>query len=156
MRPKRLANGQKKQRRYYSGKKKAHTLKGQVVIDLASLQVLDIAFDSGRVHDIEVSRRRPPLLAQAASCLADKGYQGLDKEHPQVVTPFKAPKGGTLTPEQRQFNRLLSHYRIRVEHVIRSLKIFRILAGRYRNRRRRYGLRLSLIAGLYNHQLIHA
>ena len=126
------------------------------MIDLASLQVLDIAFDAGRIADIELSRRWPPRLAQADSCLADKGYQGLDKEHPNVVTPFKKPKNGQLTAEQRQFNRLLSKYRIRVEHVIRSLKIFRILAGRYRNRRRRYGLRLNLIAGLYNHQLINA
>ena len=40
-----------------------------------------------------------------------------------------------------------------VEHVIRSLKIFRILAERYRNRRKRFGLRFNLIAALYNHEL---
>ena len=40
-----------------------------------------------------------------------------------------------------------------VEHVIRSLKIFRILAERYRNRRRRFSLRLNLITGLYNYEL---
>jgi len=39
------------------------------------------------------------------------------------------------------------------EHIIRSLKVFRILAERYRNRRRRFGLRFNLIAALYNHEL---
>jgi hypothetical protein len=31
-------------------------------------------------------------------------------------------------------------------------KIFRILAQRYRNRRRRFGLRCNLIAALYNYE----
>ncbi|MCX5961626.1 MAG: IS5/IS1182 family transposase, partial [Cyanobacteria bacterium] len=29
----------------------------------------------------------------------------------------------------------------------------RILSSRYRNRRRRFGLRLNLIAGIYNYEL---
>jgi hypothetical protein len=37
-----------------------------------------------------------------------------------------------------------------VEHVIRRLKVFRILAGPYRNRRKRLGLRVNLIAAIYN------
>ena len=49
--------------------------------------------------------------------------------------------------------RCLSKERSVVEHVIRSLKIFRILAERYRNRRKRFGLRFNLIAALYNHEL---
>jgi hypothetical protein len=42
-----------------------------------------------------------------------------------------------------------------VEHVIRRLKIFRIFSSRYRNRRKRFGLRLNLIAGLLNYELAH-
>ncbi|MBD0310849.1 MAG: IS5/IS1182 family transposase, partial [Microcoleus sp. T1-bin1] len=40
-----------------------------------------------------------------------------------------------------------------IEHVNRRLKIFRILSERYRNRRRRFGLRFNLIAGIYNYEL---
>jgi hypothetical protein len=40
-----------------------------------------------------------------------------------------------------------------VEHVIGQLKVFRILQERYRNRRKRFGLRLSLMAGIYNYDL---
>jgi hypothetical protein len=35
---------------------------------------------------------------------------------------------------------------------LRTLKIFRILAEKYRNRRRRFGLRLNLIAGIINYE----
>ncbi|HET7117829.1 MAG TPA: IS5/IS1182 family transposase, partial [Hanamia sp.] len=38
-------------------------------------------------------------------------------------------------------------------HIIRSLKVFRVLAERYRNRRSRFGLRVNLIAGIYNYDL---
>ena len=39
------------------------------------------------------------------------------------------------------------------EHINRKLKIFKILADRYRNRRKRFSLRFNLIAGLYNYEL---
>jgi len=55
-----------------------------------------------------------------------------------------------LTKEQKAANRQLSSERFVVEHVIRSVKIFRILAERYRNRRKRFGLRFNLIAAIYN------
>ncbi|MGB7413468.1 MAG: hypothetical protein WA902_04590, partial [Thermosynechococcaceae cyanobacterium] len=48
-----------------------------------------------------------------------------------------------------------SRERIGVEHVNGRLKVFKILAQRYRNRRR-YGLRCNLIAALYNYELAGA
>ena len=54
---------------------------------------------------------------------------------------------------EKEYNRELAKQRIYIEHVIRCLKIFRILAQPYRNRRRRFGLRFNLIAGLYNRGL---
>jgi hypothetical protein len=63
---------------------------------------------------------------------------------------YKKSKLHPLTKEQKQENRQLSRERFLVEHVIRRLKIFRILAERYRNRRKRFGLRFNLIAALCN------
>ena len=85
--------------------------------------------------------------------LADSGYQGLDKLHAKSRTPRRKPRKGQLTDEQKQSNQELARRRVVVEHVIRSLKIFRILAERYRNRRQRFSLRFKLIAGLYNYGL---
>ncbi len=83
------------------------------------------------------------------------GYQGLEKEYKNAQTPTKKPKGAKLTKEQKQENRELARERIVIENVIRYLKIFRIVAEKYRNRRRRFGLRFNLIAGLYNFELNH-
>ena len=85
--------------------------------------------------------------------LADSGYQGLSKLQAKSQTPQKKPRQAQLTEAQKQSNRELARRRVVVEHVIRSLKIFRILAERYRNRRKRFSLRFNLIAGLHNYEL---
>ena len=58
-----------------------------------------------------------------------------------------------LDKSERQHNRSLARLRIVVEHVNRRLKIFRILAERYRNRRKRFGLRFNLISAILNFEL---
>ena len=85
--------------------------------------------------------------------LADKGYQGILKLHSKSFTPVKKRSGQTLTPNQKAYNRELSQARIKIEHVFAKLKVFRILSERYRNRRKRFGLRFNLIASLYNLEL---
>ena len=94
-------------------------------------------------------------IAENICLLGDAGYQGLQKIHENSQTPLKKPKGKLLSEEQCRANRQLSRRRILVENVIRHLKIFRIISERYRNRRRRFGLRFNLIAGLYNYEIGH-
>ena len=55
--------------------------------------------------------------------------------------------------EGKQWNREISSERVLNENVIGSLKRFRILSDRYRNRRRRFGLRFNLIAGIHNFEV---
>ena len=77
----------------------------------------------------------------------------MDKRHKNTEIPKKRSKKNPLTKEDKKENRKISASRVLVENVIRCLKIFRILSEKYRNRRKRYGLRLNLIAALYNFQL---
>jgi hypothetical protein len=143
----------KKQRTYYSGKKKRHTLKAQVVVNQSNGQIICTAFGKGRVHDFRLFKQhRVPMLPEQL-CLTDKGYQGIAKLHPSSCTPSKKPRKAKLDRFERQHNRLLSQLRVVAEHVNRRLKIFRILAERYRNRRRRFGLRFNLIAAILNFEL---
>ena len=65
----------------------------------------------------------------------------------------KKPKNGQLSALEKDYNRLLAKERILMEHVNRQLKIFKIFGDRYRNRRRRYGLRCNLLAAIYNYEL---
>ena len=67
--------------------------------------------------------------------------------------PHKNTKKNKLTKEQKEENRELSSVRILVENVIACVKKFKILSERYRNRRKRFGLRFNLIAGIHNFEL---
>ncbi len=86
-------------------------------------------------------------------CLADKGYQGIAKLHPNSCIPTKKPRKSKLDSSERQHNRNLARLRVVAEHINRKLKIFRILGERYRNRRKRFGLRFNLIAAIINFEL---
>jgi len=83
----------------------------------------------------------------------DSGYQGIEALHENALTPKKKPKKGKLTKSQKRYNRMLSSERVLVENVLSWLKRFHILTDRYRNRRKRFGLRFNLIAGIYNYEL---
>lgn len=123
------------------------------MIERASGRILATAFSAGKVHDFALFKQSRTALSPHTECLADSGYLGLAKCHANSRLPHKKSKLYPLTDEQKAENRRLAKERFVVEHVIRSLKIFRILAERYRNRRKRFGLRFNLIAALYNQEL---
>lgn len=64
--------------------------------------------------------------------------------------PKKRRKGKALTKEEKQGNHAIATERVLNENVIGCLKRFKILSDRYRNRRKRFGLRFNLIARIYN------
>ncbi|MCA2878179.1 IS5 family transposase [Microcystis sp. M051S1] len=143
----------KKQKSCYSGKQEYHTLKSQVVADQKSEQVICVRCEKGIVHDFRLWKESKIRLNKEIEILGDKGYQGIQKIHQNSQIPHKKKKKEKLSKEQKKANRQLSQRRIVIEHIHRRLKIFRILSSRYRNRRRRFGLRLNLIAGIYNYEL---
>ena len=140
----------KKQKSHYSGKKKCHTQKAQVIVNQTTLEIMVTAFSRGRKHDFRLFKESYAGIHKEIVCLADSGYQGLKKIHQNSETPVKKSKKRPLTKAEKERNRTLSKKRIACEHVIGKLKIFRILKDRYRNRRKRFGLRFNLIAALYN------
>ena len=113
-------------------------------------------FGKGRRHDFHVFKTSAIHLHPETESLQDSGYQGIERYHANSYVPIKRPSKGRLTQSERAYNRALSQERIGIEHINRHLKIFRILASRYRNRRRRYGLRCNLIAAIYNYELLGA
>ena len=117
------------------------------------MQIIATAFANGSTHDFRLFKKSKTVMAYQVLCLADAGYQGLADLHTNSQTPKKKSKHHPLTEEQKAANRELARQRIFVEHVIRKVKIFRILSERYRNRRKRFALRFNLIASLYNLEL---
>jgi hypothetical protein len=85
--------------------------------------------------------------------VVDSGYTGIKKLQSTSVLPKKRTKGKPLTKEEKQMNRNIASERVLNENVIGRLKRFKILSDKYRNRRKRFGLRFNLIAGIYNWEI---
>jgi DDE superfamily endonuclease len=75
---------------------------------------------------------------------------GLQKLHGKTTMPQKRRKKNPLSKQAKQANRHISKDRVPAEHVIACIKRFKIVSDRYRNRRKRFGLRFTLIAAAYN------
>ena len=144
---------QKKQRRFYSGKKKRHTIKAQILADARTLRIYSVRFAPGSMHDYALLKASGLPLSSRIELLADKGYVGIKSLHLNSTVPTKASKRKPLTEDDRRLNAEISMRRLPIEHINRALKRWRILSGRYRNKRRRFGLRFSLLCGIYNFQL---
>ncbi|WP_407543020.1 IS5 family transposase (plasmid) [Deinococcus radiomollis] len=140
----------KKQRAWYSGKKKRHTMKLQLLIHPVTSKILCVATGRGATHDLRLLRESKTPIHPETELIADAGYQGIQHQHAFTRTPKKASKHHPLTDAQRASNRQLARVRLPVEHVIRRLKVFRIMKETYRHRRRRFHLRVNLIAALCN------
>ena len=123
------------------------------MVNLRTMEIIATAFGNGSTHDFRLFRESYVGIAQDIVCLADTGYLGINKLHANSQIPAKKSKLHPLTPEQKTANRELARQRIFCEHIIGRLKVFRILSDRYRNRRKRFGLRFNLIAAIYNLEL---
>ena len=144
------SNGPKKATPLLFGQKKRHPLKIQRVVDRKPRRIICVEVGKGQTHDFTLYKSSKLLPHKASELLADKGYQGIAKLHENSRTPKRKPPKKELSPEDKAKNREISSLRMMVERVIRRLKVFRVLAGPYRNRRKRLGLRVNLIAALYN------
>lgn len=123
------------------------------MIEQASGHILHVAQAVSNEHDVTLARQHPEAFPPGCLCLGDLGYQGLEIEGCRILIPFKKPRQRELEAEQIAFNQVFARFRVKVEHSIRLLKIFRILKERYRNRRRRFGIRLQLITRFVNWML---
>ncbi len=143
----------RRQKQFYSGKQREHTLKTQLVIQQKTGQIVCLVNGKGKTHDFKLFKNSGVKFGILMKVIADKGYQGIAKIHRLSETPIKKKKGKKLTKNEKKYNRQLNRLRITVEHINRRLKIFKILSYPYRNRGKRFGLRANLIAGLHNYDL---
>jgi hypothetical protein len=138
------------QRKYYSGKKKRHTKKSQIVVDKATKEIICVKTSEGKRHDYQLFKDSKLPINKDTKAETDSGYQGIKDKHKNSEHPKKKPKNGELTSEEKAENRRISRSRISNEHAIGFIKRFRILSECYRNRRKRFSLRLNLIAAICN------
>jgi hypothetical protein len=154
--PKPKHKGRRKE--LYSGKRKRHTAKMQVLSTRNKLVLHLSRYVPGRVSDLLLLRAtgvmRRMSKEEGAVVRVDKGYEGLEQEYPEVKVekPRKARRGHPLTALEKIYNRAMSTLRMPVEHVIGHLKKYRLLAEIYRGRVERYDESALVIAGLHNYR----
>ncbi|GAC1355583.1 MAG: hypothetical protein NVSMB4_16680 [Acidimicrobiales bacterium] len=145
------------QREYYSGKKKRHTIKAQVVVVRrtkapgpgAKPRKLRIAAVSesfpGKTHDKKIYDAMRVVAPSDAKRTGDTAYIGTG-----LTTPARRPRGGELTAGQKEANRRVSRRRVAAEHGIGKMKVWRIASERYRNPVSEHTLVMKNVAGLHN------
>lgn len=148
----------RRQRAYYSGKKKAHTLKTQVAVDEESGRFVDVS-DSvpGRWADIKLLKRSRLMkrLPEGVGGIGDLGYVGIGDLHPSGACPRRKPRGKPRPPEDVRYDRAFSRRRIVVEHALARLRRFRAVTDVNRHRRPGHAVRVRAAAGLVNRMLEH-
>ena len=107
----------------------------------------------GKTHDFKLFRDKFIGINKSIKLLADSGYQGILGLHQNSVTPIKKRKTLPLTANEKKLNHELSKDRIIIENVNRRIKRFKIMSVRYRNKRKRHGLRMTIICALHNMDL---
>jgi len=92
-------------------------------------------------------------MTESIQAETDTGFIGIDKYHKNSLLPKKNCKKNPLTKYDKLLNRIISSDRVSNEHAVGFVKRFKILSERYRNRRKRFGLRFNLLAGICNFDL---
>ena len=123
------------------------------MIDKKTGKIICIDVGQGKRHDFRLFKTSKVRISKKVKLLADSGYQGVKKIHPNSELPKKNSKKNPLTKEEKRANHRISSERVIIENVIRKVKIFRIMAEKYRNRRKRFTLRLIMITAIINYEL---
>lgn len=135
----------KKQKEFYSGKKKRHTIKVQVVTrDGKFIDAVSKSF-KGKTHDKKIYDLTRLEIPPDIKGVGDTGYLGSN-----LTQPVKKKKGKKLSKAQKKYNKKVSKIRIKVEHVIGVMKRYRIVHDLFRNKLSSHNLYMKNVAGLVN------
>lgn len=150
-RPKKPKNNKKN----YSGKKKHHSRKN-VLMSSEKKKVLYLSpTKPGKMHDKKITDKAGLIscIPEDVAIWSDTGFQGIQKQHQNVLMPKKKPKGTLLTTEEKAENRTISSIRIVVENAIAGIKRYNCLNHAFRNKHGSDDMMMNICSGLWNFHL---
>jgi hypothetical protein len=149
-----IVRPQEDQKTYYSGKKKQHTVKNNVIIDQTCKILFLTPTCEGKKHDKRIADEAGYTFPEGSTVYQDTGFQGFRPEGVLIVQPKKKPRGGELTLDEKAENSRISSIRIRVEHAIGGVKRCRIVKDKLRNWKAGFrDLVMETCCGLHNFRL---
>ena len=145
------------QNMFYSGKKGTHTVKNIVIGGIDDYQIKGLTETcEGKKHDKKACDEANIRLPKESHCYCDSGFQGLNIDDVIIHTPKKKPRGGELTEEEKETNRLLASKRIVIEHINAGIKRCRIVKDVFRNLMANYeDVVMELACALHNFRTYH-
>jgi hypothetical protein len=146
-----------RKKRYYSGKKKRHTVKTQLMVNNRGYILHKVAHKSGKRHDYNIYKENHPVIPKQVATVVDLGYHGMEKDFPEQlsVLPFKKKRNQDLSQEEKDYNINHSKKRIVVEHTISRLKKYRIMSDIFRNKLRKHNQVSDIVTGLVNYRILN-
>lgn len=141
------------QKEYYSGKKKQHTVKNQILVSPTNDRILAVSDTvEGKRHDKKLfdDDLTSMFLPPGTVGMGDKGYEGVYHPFVNMIIPKKKPPGRELTDQEKANNRTISKVRVRVEHPFAYMKHFNILSHKFRSVIGEADLPFKTIAAIYN------
>jgi hypothetical protein len=134
-----------KQKNYYSGKKKNHTFKNQIITTPNGREIVDVIVgERGPESDLNLLRKQQEKFDERQKFQGDKAFQGAER----TTTPKKKPRKKEMPQEIKEENKEKAKKRIFVEHVIRLIKIFGVARERFRLKEDNYEKVILTICGL--------
>jgi len=154
-RPVRRPQDGEQQRAKYSGKKKRHTVKNNLITDKRTGKIKGLsATVDGRRHDKKLADEQALSFPKGSKLWQDTGFQGYAPEGVIVIQPKKKPRGRGLTYAEKDRNRRIARRRIAVEHSIGGVKVFAIVCDIFRNLKTGFAdVVMETACGLHNLRL---
>jgi hypothetical protein len=125
-----------------------------VLIDEACQICFLSATYEGKWHDKRLADEEAYCLPADSSLYQDLGFQGFTVAGVRMAQPKKTPRGGELTAAEKATNRACASIRMRIEHVIGSVKRCRIVKDKLRLWREHIQDRvMATCCGLHNFRM---
>lgn len=143
------------QKAKYSGKKKRHTVKNNLITEKQTGKIKGLsATVDGRIHDKKLADEQALSFPKGSKLWQDTGFQGYAPAGVIIIQPKKKPRGQQLTYAEKDRNRRISKRRISVEHSIGGVKVFSIVRDIFRHLKTGFAdLVMETACGLHNLRL---
>jgi len=121
----------KRQSAFYSGKKKRHTMKTQLVVNKTTREIICVHTSNVKTHDFKVLRDSKLPIKADTLVTTDSGYQGLQELHAKTELPKKKSKYKPLSRSVQKANYLLYVKRAFNAQVNGVVKVFKIITEKF-------------------------
>lgn len=134
------------QKEFYSGKKKKHTVKNNLIAEPSQYILYLSQTYEGCVHDKKICDIEQYQFPDNLLLRYDLGYLGYIPENTRIEVPHKKTKRNPLSDKMKAENKEISTKRVSIEQAISGVKRLKIVADKIRIFNREFRHQVMIIA----------